>query len=399
MPLTYIDTGYDLTPIESIYTSTIYLPMGGTTLDLRDYMTFTDSDGNVTSAKSLTYTVTTAGYSSYFSIEDGKITSKTGITASSGVFEIEVVATSYGDDSEKSVTLKVYLTDLAILDSDAENEIDEINIVEGESTTVYVQKFGSAGSLSLVEKVEEGDGIDATISNTSTTVNSLSVYPLTIQGTNEGTVILTVLEERGKATKELIVNVYNVDSSVASASLTAEESSSSETEIEFTALDETETVTISVGDNFDIDEDGSYVNWSSSNTSVATVQGDGLTSSITSVGFGTAVIYCEIVVNNNTLTTYEISVTVTGVSIDDLTMNVGDEKTITYTVDSNISSSSISGVSWTSSDGTIVSVDTSDETYYGILTANKTGTAKLTITVTLNNGTKYTDTCTITVND
>ena len=328
-------------------------------------MIFTDADGNITTPKSLTYTVTTSGYTNYFSIEDGKITSDEETSATDSSFEIEVVATSYGDGTEQTATLTVYLTEVKILDSDAKSEIEEISIVKGETVTVYVQALGSSGTLSVIT---EEDGIKASLSNTSTTKNSKTVYELTIYGEDTGTASLSIIEGNGKATKDLEVSVYDAEID--------------QTEINFDSLSQTETVTVTLGSNFDIDESSNYINWTTSDEDVVTVEADGLEGNITSVGYGVAIVYCEVVVDNEEIATFKIGVAVTGIELDDVIMTVGDEQTIGSDIESYISSDSIESVSWSSDNEYAVEISESG-IFYATLNAVDAGTANITLEISI----------------
>ena len=366
LPLTYTDIEYNSkAAIDKISVSTIYLPMGGTTLNLEDYIIFTDSDGNITTPKSITYTVSTSGYSDYFSIDNGKIISDEDMEAIDSVFEIEVVATSY-DNTEQTATLKVYLTDLKILDSNAKNEIEEISVMNGDSVTVYVQCLGNAGTLSTVTNDDE---IKVDLSDTSETKNSKTVYELTIKGIDVGSATLSIIEGNGNASKDITINVY--------------EPEVDKTAINFASLGETETVTVTVGNNFDIDEDKNYINWTSSDESVATVDGDGLSADITSEGYGIAIIYCEIVSDDVEIATLKIGVVVTGIDFDgDINMEVEDEETVGINLESVMSSTSFD-IDWTSSADSVVSIGDSGFLYVE-LNALSIGEAEITLEISID---------------
>ena len=366
LPLTYTDIEYNSkAAIDKISVSTIYLPMGGTTLNLEDYIIFTDSDGNITTPKSITYTVSTSGYSDYFSIDNGKIISDEDMEAIDSVFEIEVVATSY-DNTEQTATLKVYLTDLKILDSNAKNEIEEISVMNGNSVTVYVQCLGNAGTLSIVTNDDE---IKVDLSDTSETKNSKTVYELTIKGIDVGSATLSIIEGNGNASKDITINVY--------------EPEVDKTAINFASLGETETVTVTVGNNFDIDEDENYINWTSSDESVATVDGDGLSADITSEGYGIAIIYCEIVSDDVEIATLKIGVAVTGIDFDgDINMEVEDEETVGINLESVMSSTSFD-IDWTSSADSVVSIGDSGFLYVE-LNALSIGEAEITLEISID---------------
>lgn len=387
LPLNYKDTEYNIKhPVNSVSTRNVYLPMGGTSLDLEDYMTFTASDGNVAVPRSITYNVTTAGYQDYFSINDGIITSSVDADAISTVYSITATISSYGVTTTKTATLRVYLTDIDVLDMAATNEIESLNIIRGASTNIYVRKYGNAGTLRLISKVEDGNGIDATVSNSidSTT----SCYPISITGTNTGRTYLTVIENNGRAAKEIEINVF--------------EPSLDSSNIRITSLDSTRNLELTIDERYEEESDRFEINWSSSNSDIITVQGNEtnpLEATITPVSFGSAIVYCEILVDGQVLTTLECNVSVTGVSIEDLQMTVGERISPDYTIDSNISNSSISDISITSSNTTVLEVTENSSTNEAEFVALSAGTSTVTIRVELIGGTTYTDTCTVTVSE
>lgn len=129
------------------------------------------------------------------------------------------------------------------------------------------------------------------------------------------------------------------------------------------------------------------VTWSSSGSSVASVDSNGV---VTGVSAGSATITvtttdgsftdeCEVTVS---------TVAVTGVTLDQdtLTMSVGDTETLVATVAP--ANATDKTVTWSSDDSTIASV------VDGVVTAEAAGTA--TITVTTTDG-SFTDTCSVTV--
>lgn len=135
------------------------------------------------------------------------------------------------------------------------------------------------------------------------------------------------------------------------------------------------------------------VTWSSSNTSVATVDNSG---KVTAVGSGTATITVTTADGGKTATctvTVEAgstpTVPVNSVSLNQtsLTLTTGSTDHLTATI--TPSNATNKGLNWTSSDPSVVSVDGN-----GNITAHKAGTA--TITVTTADGGK-TATCTVTV--
>jgi len=130
------------------------------------------------------------------------------------------------------------------------------------------------------------------------------------------------------------------------------------------------------------------VSWSSSNTSVATVDSNG---KVTAVAAGSANIIAKLNANNSIQA--QASVTVTAPSLPTISLSnntlslvVGDTKTLTATV-GNTSNTS---VTWSSSATSIATVDSN-----GKVTAVKAGTATITATSVADTSVKAT--CTITV--
>lgn len=125
------------------------------------------------------------------------------------------------------------------------------------------------------------------------------------------------------------------------------------------------------------------VTWTSSNTSVVTVNGY----TITAVGAGTATITGR--TNNGVTATVYVTVTALpeAIRISSNTMNLkkGESSSLTYTI---TPAGVTDNVTWSSSDTSVATVDN-----YGKVTAKKSGTT--VITVKTSNG--YTDTCTVTV--
>ena len=132
------------------------------------------------------------------------------------------------------------------------------------------------------------------------------------------------------------------------------------------------------------------ISWSSSNTSVATVDGNG---KVTAVGNGTATITAKTTDGTNISKTCSVTVRtpVTGVTVSPttLTLNVGG----TYTLAKTISPSGASNqnVVWSTNNTAVATVDSS-----GKVTAVGKGTC--TITCTSSENSNYKGTCAVTVN-
>lgn len=385
LPLNYKDTEYNLKhPIDVVTAKDIYLPMGGISLDLQDYMTFQAEDGSEAAPRMIEYTTISSGYENYFTLDNGIITSNSNVDATTLPFEIEATVYSYNSSEERKVILTVYLTDIKIIDSTANSEIKNLNFVKGNSTTIYTQKYGNAGNLRLIAKVETGNGIDASVSNN---INSnYGAYPITIEATNSGKIYLTVIENNGMAAKELEINVFD-------PSLNLED-------ITFNSIGKTEDLMLTIDERYEENSDRFEINWSSSDTNIVSIENNAdneLEVALTSNGFGTATIYCEILVDGEVLTTLESNVIVTGVSIEDIQMEAGEKAFPTYIIDSNILDTTISDIEITSSDTIILEILENEITSEFELSALRAGSSTVTITVKLLDGTEYTDTCVVSV--
>ena len=131
------------------------------------------------------------------------------------------------------------------------------------------------------------------------------------------------------------------------------------------------------------------VTWTSSNTNVATVNGSGL---VTPKAVGTATITVKTADGTNKTATCNVTVRqlATGVTLNKTaaTINMGSTLQLTATVAPNTTSNK--GVTWTSSNTNVATVNGS-----GLVTPKAVGTA--TITVKTNDGSNKTATCNVTV--
>ena len=131
---------------------------------------------------------------------------------------------------------------------------------------------------------------------------------------------------------------------------------------------------------------GQSISWSSSNSSVATVSNSG---QVSAVGAGNATITAQFVYGGTTYSeSCSVSVIEVSVRISDssLSMAVGDREYL-----SAITSPSGESVSWSSSDSSVVSVNSS-----GRVIAVGAGSATITATITAD-GRTYSDSCRVTV--
>jgi uncharacterized protein YjdB len=134
------------------------------------------------------------------------------------------------------------------------------------------------------------------------------------------------------------------------------------------------------------------VRWSSSDENIATI--DATTGEITGMKFGTAAITAVLLANENitgSCTVEVMPIAVTGVTLTPKTLNleIGATTTPVYaTIPSNAENQ---GVTWSTSDANIATVDEST----GLVTGIAEGQAAITVT-TLDGG--FTDNCLVTVN-
>ena len=245
---------------------------------------------------------------------------------------------------------------------------DSIVLEVGKSRTLKV---------SLVPENALSTGIVWRSSDTSVaTVEESGIYQNgLVKAVGTGTAIITAKTDDGEKTAACIVTVIQPVTGVA---------------IDKTVLSlvvgESETLNAEVAP---ADASNKNVTWSSSDTSVATVDQSG---QVRAAGAGTAAITVK---TEDGEKTASCSVTViqpvTGVSINPsaITLGIGESSELTATV--MPADAANKNVTWTSSDTTVAAVSEN-----GTITANKAGTA--TITVKTNDGGK-TDTCLVTVKD
>ena len=153
----------------------------------------------------------------------------------------------------------------------------------------------------------------------------------------------------------------------------------------YTGDSETLIATVSPSNAYD-----KTVSWSSSNTSVATVDQNG---KVTAVKAGTATITVSTTDGSNlsascTVTVWQLATGIT-LNSDDFSLYVGKGKTLSAIITPDDATNK--NVTWSSSNSTVASVNTS-----GYVTAKKIGTA--TITAKTKDGSNLTASCTVTVN-
>lgn len=241
------------------------------------------------------------------------------------------------------------------------------------------------GTKQLTATVEPEDATNKSVSWSSSDSTIVTVENGKITAVGVGTATITVTTQDGnyKATCEVKVN------SGGTTTVPVESVSLSKNSLSLTAGSTGQlTATITPSNATD-----KSVTWSSSNTSVATVDGSG---KVTAHKAGTTTITVTTVDGNHKATctvTVEAgstpTVPVNSVSLNktNLTLTVNGTEKLTATI--TPSNATNKGLTWSSSNTSVATVDSS-----GTVTAHKAGTA--TITVTTADGGK-TATCTVTV--
>ena len=253
-----------------------------------------------------------------------------------------------------------------------EPDQSEYNIKEGETASISMQHKPEGYKISFWGPADLSKG-DYSFTSSNTSVATVSSNGV-IQGLKAGTATITI-ERIGNMEKIIKYVTVNVEASTIEATgITVDKTSYELTK------GSTATLSYSVQPSDATDKN---VTWTSSNTSVATINNN----TIKAVGIGTATITGR-TSNGITATVY---VTVTAlpeaIRISSSTMNLkkGESSSLTYTI---TPAGTTDNVTWSSSDTSVATVDN-----YGKVTAKKSGTA--VITVKTSNG--FTDTCTVTV--
>ncbi|MBR4461089.1 MAG: Ig-like domain-containing protein, partial [Erysipelotrichaceae bacterium] len=152
------------------------------------------------------------------------------------------------------------------------------------------------------------------------------------------------------------------------------------------SIDETKKITATVSPS---GASNKNINWTSSNTNVATVDTNG---NVTGIAKGSATITATAADGSGVTATCGVTVVkpVTSITLSatSLTLNVGDTSTLAATV--LPSDASNRSVTWTTSDSTVASVSSS-----GKVTAKKAGTATITVTAKDSSGVSATATVTV----
>ncbi len=378
-----------------------------------------DASGNVTALKAGTATITVrtsdGGYTSQCSITvnakvypvTGISLSKTSLTMTEGDTQTLTATITPSNASNKNVTWTSSNSSVASVDANG-----NVTALKAGTSTITVRTndggYTSQCSITVNAKVYPVTGVSLSKTSLTMTEGDTQTLTATITPSNAsnksvswtssnstvasvdangkvtalkaGTATITVRTSDGGYTSQCSITVNAKVYPVTGISL-------SKTSLTMTEGD-TQTLTATITPS---NASNKSVSWTSSNSSVASVDASG---NVTALKAGTATItvrtsdggytsQCSITVNAKVYP-------VTGVSLSktSLTMTEGDTQTLTATI--TPSNASNKSVSWTSSNSTVASVDAS-----GKVTALKAGTA--TITVRTNDG-GYSRSCTVTVN-
>ena len=248
------------------------------------------------------------------------------------------------------------------------------------SPTTLVKTVGDA-AVTLTETVQPTNATNKTVTWTTSNASVATVTNGVVNFVGVGAATITVTTQDGNYTATCNVTVNAATVSVTGVTLNKN------------------TTTISVGGNEDLtatvlptNATNKTVSWSSNNTTVATVDGNGKVEGKTA---GTAIITVTTQDGNYTasctVTVSATTVAVTGVTLDlsSLTLSVGGERKLVATI--TPSNATNQNIAWTSSNTAVAKVEAD-----GTVTALAAGTA--TITVTTQDGNK-TATCAVTVEE
>ena len=339
-------TAIDVTEI-SLNKQNLKLAVGKT-----ETLTTKISPSNATD-KGITWSTTDA---SVATVDKGKVHAKKAGTAT-------IIATSRNG---KTATCDVIVTSGNVTVADVNLNISDLKLVVGQNET-------------LIASVSPSDATDKSITWSSSNTGVATVDKGKVHAKKAGTTTITATSDNGKKATCKVTVTSNNGSIVA---VTGVNLNISDLKL-IVGKTETLTATISPGDATD-----KSITWSSSDTSVATVSNG----KVTAKKSGTAIITATS--NNGKKATCKLTVSsgtvaVTGVSlnISDLKLVVGQSETLIATI--SPSNATNKAVSWSSSDGSIATVEN------GKVNAKKAGV--VTITATSNNG--KTATCKVTVNN
>ena len=251
------------------------------------------------------------------------------------------ITASVGD---KSATCVVSVSKLVIPVASITLNKTSLNLIKGQTET-------------LTATVDPVDATDKTISWSSSEATIASVTQSgVVTALKGGTVIITATAGEKTATCSVIITVPVQSVSLDKSSITLEEG-------------ETTTLVATISPN---DADDKIINWTSSNTAIATVSdvglvkaiGEGETTITASVGGKSA--SCKVTVSKKVIP-------VTSITLNKTTLSMKKGETATLTATVSPSDATDKNITWTSSDVSIASV-----TQNGLVTANKSGAATIT---------------------
>lgn len=276
-------------------------------------------------------------------------------------------------DDDTKVSGKVYVRNDASIQSTNTNEKPKINnlVLENKDTDLTI---GSRVTVNYLTVDKAATGGKITIDGTVGTLTP------NVKVTLKGSGTINKLENTSNATVSSSLTIGN-GNRVSSVSLNK---TSASVDVDKTI---TLTATISPTDSYN-----KKINWSSSDTSIATVDTNGVVKGIKS---GTATIKATADDNSDKYATCSLTVGngskiyVTGVTMSPTSISVPVKQTAQLSATVAPSNATDRAVSWTSNDPSIATVSSS-----GLVTGVKVGTA--TITVKTDDGSK-TATCTVTV--
>ena len=254
-----------------------------------------------------------------------------------------------------------------------------------DQTSLKLQIGGAAGILTATINPSDATNQKVTWSSSNEAVASVKANGLTatVTGKQGGTATITVKTEDGSKTATCQVTV---NASVTGISLDQQSISMNK--------GNTATLKAAIAPSYATNQ---KVTWSTSNSGVATVSGNGLTGTVTAKGNGTATITAT-TEDGGFSASCNISVTtaVTGVTLNNTSLNVNYNPqlmaTATLTATINPSGASNQNVTWSTSNSSVA--DVSGNGLSATVTMKGVGTA--TITVTTADGGK-TASCTVTV--
>ncbi len=397
--------------------------------------TYDGTNSNVTTDISCNLTSNTAGLyynSTSLSISDLKTTSNYGTSSSSNR---TMQAFKLAGSNTLTITLGSKTMSKAIV-------IGRANSTDALTIDVFGQSKSTASKDLFVMEIEQSFSGSMTINNTTSkefnffiyliegqavtpTINSVTVSPASVTLDPNGTQQLTATVDATPASADKSVTWSSSNPSAATVSESGLVTAVAQGTATITAtsnLDDTKsgtcsvtvnapaapipvtaialnksTTTIAIGDSETLTinytpadaNTGKAVNWTSSNTSVATVDNSG---KVTGVAAGTATITATSTTDASITASCNVTVqavAVTGVSINPTSANlqIGGSTDLTYTI--SPANATVKTVSWSSDNTNVATVDAN-----GKVTAIAAGTA--TITVTTTDGGK-TATCSVTV--